>query len=407
MVWPYGLRSPVLISHAMTSERTEVATVPAGTLWDGTYDSKSSISSTELDYASTVSTNSTVHASTTHVPCLSSLHHLLNLVPFHHLNPNATIPRRSPSSSGTTEASRVCGFGLNENWQGDWEHYDNQKVNGLTFPRMIRSSAFTQKLDIEGCDPLALPVAALLYQQANNHWLRKLAHGREIYFIPTGDIAAVVFATELLSQLKNRGIDLDRVSQVRARQDGKTLDKTSNTKFAALRSTDPDSQHEITYLRSQLAELRERLGDDASDVSTPLRTGQQSFSSQTTPIQRALMGSGAPAPPPAFDPACLLIHLLTILRLSNNWLTDNLPTGLADCTFAKWLTDPLSPMPSAMLSFPTLPKLTWWSNQLADAVETVQKVAVMMGILPICQLQKNFNATNLIKVLTVAIRMTN
>ena len=378
MVWPYGLRSPVLISHAMTSERTEVATVPAGTLWDGTYDSKSSISSTELDYASTVSTNSTVHASTTHVPCLSSLHHLLKLVPFHHLNPNATIPRRSPSSSGTTEASRVCGFGLNENWQGNWEHYDNQKVNGLTFPRMIRSSAFTQKLDIEGCDPLALPVAAL-NQQANNHWLRKLAHGREIYFIPTGDIAAVVFATELLSQLKNRGIDLDRVSQVRARQ----------------------------YLRSQLAELRERLGDDPSDVSTPLRTGQQSFSSQTTPIQRALMGSGAPAPPPAFDPACLLIHLLTILRLSNNWLTDNLPTGLADCTFAKWLTDPLSPMPSAMLSFPTLPKLTWWSNQLADAVETVQKIAVMMGILPICQLQKNFNATNLIKVLTVAIRMTN
>ena len=50
-----------------------VATVPAGTLWDGTYDSKSSISSTELDYASTVSTNSTVHASTTHGTCFSNL----------------------------------------------------------------------------------------------------------------------------------------------------------------------------------------------------------------------------------------------------------------------------------------------------------------------------------------------
>jgi len=39
-------------------------------------------------------------------------------------------------------------------------------------------------------------------------------------------------------------------------------------------------------------------------------------------------------------------------------------------------------------------------------VETIQKVAVMMGI-PVCQLQKNFNATNLIKALTVAITMTN
>ena len=69
---------------------------------------------------------------------------------------------------------RVYGFDLNENWQGDNDHYDNQKINGLTFPRTIRSSAFTQKLDIEECDPLALPFSALLYQQANNHWLRKL-----------------------------------------------------------------------------------------------------------------------------------------------------------------------------------------------------------------------------------------
>lgn len=94
---------------------------------------------------------------------------------------------------------------------------------------------------------------------------------RELYLIPTGDIAAVVFAAELLPQLRNRGVDLDRISQVRARQDGKTLGKTSNTKYAAqliaehiqlpIRSADPDSQHEITHLRSQLAELRQRLGN--------------------------------------------------------------------------------------------------------------------------------------------------
>ena len=63
-------------------------------------------------------------------------------------------------------------------------HYDNQKTNGLTFPRTIQS-AFTQKLDMEGCDPLALPLAVLMYQQANNFWLRKLAYGREVYLIPT------------------------------------------------------------------------------------------------------------------------------------------------------------------------------------------------------------------------------
>ena len=67
-----------------------------------------------------------------------------------------------------------------------------------------------------------------LQQIHEKHWLRKLAHGRELYLIPT-----VEFAMELLSHLRNRRIDLDRVSQAWARQDGKTLDKTSNTKFAA------------------------------------------------------------------------------------------------------------------------------------------------------------------------------
>ena len=41
----------------------------------------------------------------------------------------------------------------------------SQKVNGLTFPRTIRTSAFAAKLDVEGCDPLALPLAALLYSR--------------------------------------------------------------------------------------------------------------------------------------------------------------------------------------------------------------------------------------------------
>ena len=206
-------------------------------------------------------------------------------------------------------------------------------------------------------------------------------------------MAAVAFATELLSVEQYRGIDLDCVSQVRARQDGKTLDKISNTKFAA--------QLIAEHIQGWLP-LRSIDPDDPSDVSTPPRTGQQSSSSQATPIQRALMGSGAPAPP-AFDPACIL----TTPRLSNVWLTDNLPSGLADRTFAKWLKDlPVSGAQRSFLVSNIAKADAWWSNQPADAIETVQKVAVMMGI-PVCQLQKNFNAMNLIKVLTVAITMTN
>eukprot|EP00435_Cladocopium_sp_Y103_P067614 s357_g30.t1 len=151
----------------------------------------------------------------------------------------------------------------------------------VTRSMTIRSSAFTQRLDIEGCDPLALPVAAaLLYQQADNFWLRKLAHGHELYLIPTGDIAAVVFGTELLSQLRTRGMGLDRVSHCRARQDGQTLGKINNTKYAAklvaehiqqwlpMKATDPSSQHTITQLQQQVAELKQRLGEP-SDSGRP------------------------------------------------------------------------------------------------------------------------------------------
>ena len=173
---------------------------------------------------------------------------------------------------------------------------DNQKINGLTFPRSIRQSAFTQTLDVEGCDPLQLPVAALLYQQANNFWL----HGRELYLIPTGDIAAVVFMTALLTQLRNKGVDLDKVSHCRARQDGKLLDKTNNTKYAAqqiadlihswvpTRTADPDTQHELTQLRSQLAQLRQRMGEDTGDPSTPTTTGPSASSLRPHPSNKLL-----------------------------------------------------------------------------------------------------------------------
>ena len=196
---------------------------------------------------------------------------------------------KSPGDHTTTDESRIYGFDLNPHWQEDQEHYDNQKINGLTFPRCIRPSAFTQKLDIEGCDPLKLPVAALLYQQANNFWLRKLAHGRELYLIPTGDIAAVVFMTELLTQLRNKGVDIDKVSSSKARQDGKLMDKTNNTKYAAqqiadlihswvpTRTADPDTQHELTQLRSQLAQLRQQLGETPGDPSSPVLLRHQSM----------------------------------------------------------------------------------------------------------------------------------
>eukprot|EP00435_Cladocopium_sp_Y103_P024226 s4263_g5.t3 len=341
---------------------------------------------------------------------------LVRLLP--HVQRGSNPPSRPPtpaSASPTQQEPRVYGFDANQYRQNDPTQHDCNKVNGLTFPRTIRPSAFTQRLDIEGCDPLALPVAALLYQQADNFWLRKLAHGREIHLIPTGDIAAVVFGTELLSQLRNRGIDLDRVSQCRARQDGQTLDKINNTKYAAkvvaeyiqqwvpMKATDPSSQHTITQLQQQVAELKQRLGD-ISDTAPPESstppppTSSPSAPPPDTPIGRALQGNPA-SPPPAFEPASLLVTPPT----ANAWLTDHPITSLAVRTCNQWLRDlTLTPAQRATVDRNLGKVEDWWNEQPDSAVDTVQRTALMMG-LPMSVFKGNFNDTNLAKVLTVAV----
>ena len=325
---------------------------------------------------------------------------------------------KSPGGQTTTDESRPYGFDLNPHWQEDQDHYDNQKINGLTFPRSIRPSAFTQKLDIEGCDPLKLPVAALLYQQANNFWLRKLAHGREVYLIPTGDIAAVVFMTELLTQLRNKGVDLDKVSSCKARQDGKLLDKTNNTKYAAqqiadlihtwvpTRMADPDTQQELTQLRSQLAHLRQQLAETPGDSSSPGTTGPPASSAAATPIQAALLRSSqqpAPPAPPGFDPSSLLVGTTSV----NPWLTQNMPPTLAVRAFNKWLKElALSEAKRKVLTDNIAKTEEWWAKQPADALETVERVAVMMGI-PVNLMGKNYDALNLLRAMTAGISLTN
>ena len=110
----------------------------------------------------------------------------------------------------------------------------------------------------------------------------------------------------------------------------------------------------------------------------------------------------------AFEPQCLL----TIPGNTLSWLTTHLPSSLTQRTVTAWIN-------KLNLSLPPAQKNTvqtnldkaemWWSQQPASAVDTIQKVAIMMGIpgIPLNLLQKNFDATQLIRVLTPAISMAN
>ena len=103
------------------------------------------------------------------------------------------------------------------------------KVNGLDFPMAIRSSKFTQYKEIEGMDPLQVPLWKFLYQGSHNNWLRRIAHGRKTYVIPFDNSGTTVFVAELVSQLPPRNIDFDRLAAYRSRNQGTNLQQKEAT----------------------------------------------------------------------------------------------------------------------------------------------------------------------------------
>ena len=110
-----------------------------------------------------------------------------------------------------------------------------------------------------------------------------------------------------------------------------------------------------------------------------------------------------PPAPPAFDPSSLLVGTTTL----NPWLAQNMPYSLAARAFSKWLKDlPLSEPKRKVLTDNIAKTETWWNNQPAEAIETVTRVAVMMGI-PVSLMNENMDALNLLKTMTAAISLTN
>ena len=79
-----------------------------------------------------------------------------------------------------------------------------------------------------------------------------------------------------------------------------------------------------------------------------------------------------------------------------------MPPSLAVRAFGKWLKElPMSVPKRKVLTDNIAKTEEWWSHQPSDAVETVERVAVMMGI-PVSLLGKNYDALNLLRAMTAA-----
>ena len=110
----------------------------------------------------------------------------------------------------------------------------------------------------------------------------------------------------------------------------------------------------------------------------------------------------APPAPPGFDPSSLSVGTTTL----NPWLAQHMPSTLAVRAFNKWLKElPLSEPKRKVLTDNIAKTEEWWAHQPSEAIE-VERVAVMMGI-TVSLLGKNYDALNLLRVMTAAISLTN
>ena len=87
-----------------------------------------------------------------------------------------TPPGISPIRHGYT--CRPCEIPPVDAWKPDVDFHDSNKVNGLDLTARIRQSKFASFKDMEGMDPLQVPLWKFLYQGLHNTWLRRIAYGK-------------------------------------------------------------------------------------------------------------------------------------------------------------------------------------------------------------------------------------
>ena len=206
----------------------------------------------------------------------------------------------------------------------DDDHYDTTRVAGYDLPKVITHTAFTRQLGIEGQDIARVPLLNFLHEQWNSWWLRHLAHGGEVRIVVAKSMPESVFAAGLLSQIRQRHLDLDALALHVATQEG-----TSTTKPAAMKlltskifnflislrpttTADPASAATILQLQQQLAVAHSQLAQHAPSPSpppTPTSSGKRPADpSQASllfspPLPAHLEGVLRPAPTPSPRPA--------------------------------------------------------------------------------------------------------
>ena len=187
------------------------------------------------------------------------------------------------------------------------DHYDTTRVAGYDLPKVITHTAFTRQMGIEGQDIARVPLLHFMHEQWNSWWLRHLAHGGEVRIVVAKSMPESVFAAGLLSQIRQRHLDLDALALHVATQEGASTTKPAAMKLLtskifdfliSLRPTttaDPASAATILQLQQQLADAHNQLAQQASSPPLP-PTPTSSNKRPADPSQASLLDFGMKRP---------------------------------------------------------------------------------------------------------------
>ena len=226
-----------------------------------------------------------------------------------------------------------------------------------------------------------------------------------------GEVSQVVFVSEILAQIRGRGIDLDRLGQRKSLQDGLTVDKKEAIqhltkllvdqmqKWLPVVQADSGSQHQIAALQAEIAELKAKaVSAPQQEAQAPEGSPPPPSSRVQSPIEAALQGNR----PVAFDPA----QLLVTPGGTNQWLENNMPESFSDSKYKAWYKALKLDFTSRQTVERNIVAMdNWWQNQPEAAESTIHRVAVCLGISP-GEIKSGQNE-NLLKVMTVALTMTS
>ena len=92
------------------------------------------------------------------------------------------------------------------------DFHDCRVIFGHDLPKLVRSTAWSEKLGIAGCPIETLPMLAVTRHSWASYWLRNVCHGLETYPVYTRSVPQAMFISEILSGITHHRLDIDRIA---------------------------------------------------------------------------------------------------------------------------------------------------------------------------------------------------